>query len=433
MKKLWAVMLALLISMVPVFSMAEDAPTLSVWSFTSELPTMITDYYLKDNSGAINMEFTMVDNAEFEAKLDPALMSGEGPDIWGINVAIVKKYVEAGVLADLNEYRDKANEIGIVDYVQSLGTDSSGTLRSLSWQATPGGIWYRRSFAQKYLGVSEPEEVQALLSDMDKLYETAKKIKEASGGKCYFICDAAELWLLVNGQRQSPYVVDDTIVIDPTIPEFFELLKKFTDEDLIYNVLSYQEGWYASMSDSLVDANGETVEIFCYPNATWFLNFSAQPNAKSSDGARDTTGDWGLVEGPSFFFNGGTFLGVNGQSAQLDATKQLFAYLMLDENFLAAYCGTTGDYPASAKVAETLTPTMENPMLGGQNHYLTFNEIAGKIKELYTDKYFDETVANFMLDQAREYAAGNKDMDTALADYQTALMGQYPGLNPAAN
>jgi maltose-binding protein MalE len=186
------------------------------------------------------------------------------------------------------------------------------------------------------------------------------------------------------------------------------------------------------MSDSLVSAAGEPVEIFCYPNATWFLNFCAKPNAKSSDGTRDTTGDWGLVEGPSFFFNGGTFIGVNAQSKNYEAAKKVFEYLMLNEDYLKAYCSDTGDYPAAAKVAEELTPTIQSPMLDGQNHYLTFNKIAGNIREMYTDKYFDETVWGFMQDQAQEYAAGNKDMETALKDYQASLMGQYPGLNPAA-
>ena len=70
---------------------AGDIPTLSVWSFTDELPTMISDYYLKDYPDAFVMDFTMVDSEEFEAKLDPALASRDAPDIWGINVAIVKK------------------------------------------------------------------------------------------------------------------------------------------------------------------------------------------------------------------------------------------------------------------------------------------------------------------------------------------------------
>lgn len=437
MKKLliMALALSLALSVMPAGvapAVAEgEVPTLNIWSFTSELPTMVNEYYLKDNPGKINMEFTMVDGTEFEAKLDPALASGDGPDLWGINVAIVKKYVEAGVLADVSEYRERANALGIAEYVQSLGTDQNGALRTLSWQATPGGVWYRRSLAEKYLGVSEPEDVQPLLSDTDKVYETAQKLKEASDGRCYYTADAEGLWFAFNGMRTSPYVVDDQIVIDPVIPNYMDYLKKFTEEKLMMGLTGYTEDWYGAMSDSLMGADGQPVEIFSYSNASWFLGFCIQPNMVSADGSKSTEGDWALVEGPGFFFNGGTFIGVNANSKNLEASKELFEYLMLNEDFLARYCQNTGDYPAAQTVAQKLTDGMSSPILKGQNHYETFNAITSNIKELYTDRYFDETIFGFMRDQAMEYAAGNKDQETALRDYQEALMGQYPGLTAA--
>ncbi len=128
------------------------------------------------------------------------------------------------------------------------------------------------------------------------------------------------------------------------------------------------------------------------------------------------------------FLQRGDILGRVCAEQNLDIAKTLFQYLTLDEDFLTAYCGQTGDYPASAVVAEKLTEGMENELLGGQNHYEIFNAIAGNIQENYTDKYFDETVCGFMIDQAYEYANGNKDLDTALSDYRNNLMGQYPDI-----
>ena len=425
-----ALVLILFVCTVPTSAFAET-PVLKVWSFTNELPTMISDYYLADHPGEFEMEFTMVDNDQFEAKLDAALMSGEGPDIWGINVANVKKYVNSGVLADMNDLLDRAREIGIANYVISLGTDTEGTLRTLSFQATPGAIWYRRSIAEKYLGVSEPEDVTPLFADLDAMHETALKLHDASDGKCYLMCDPSELWFIFDGARTSPFVVDDKIVIDPIMKDFMEALKVYMDEGLIINTPSYAEGWYASMSDSLRDAGGDPIEIFCYPNATWFGNFCAAPSAVSTDGTVDTTGDWAIIKSPNFFFNGGTFWGVNANSKNVDLAKKVFEYLTLDTDFLERYCASTGDYPASAAVAEALTPDMAFDLLNNQNHYLVFNEIAGNIVEKYTDNYFDDTIRGFFMDQAIEYANGNKDMDTALNDYQEALIGQYPGLQKA--
>ena len=429
MKKVISLLIVLMILLTGTV-VARDIPTLKVWSFIDTFSIMINDYYLKDNPDKFNLEFTMIDSAQMQEKLDPALMSGEGPDFWAINVGEIRKYVNAGVMPDMNEYLDQAKELGIANYVIQLGTDEGGTLRTLSWQATPGALWYRRSLAEKYLGVSEPEDVAPLFSDMDTMYETALKIKEASGGKCYLFSDTYDLFQFYNGKRTSPYVVDNTIVIDPAIKEYFEDLKKYMDAGLLAMIGTWNDPWYASMSDSLVDANGEEMEIFAYPSATWFGYFCVEPNAKSADGARDTTGDWAVVEGPSFFYYGGTFYGVNGQSENLDVAKDLFAYLSLNEDFLTRYCKDTGDYPASLKVAEALTPDMSYGLLNGQNHYTLFNSIAGKIDASNTCLIDG---SGFVDSQAYEYAVGNKDLETALYDYQVALIGQNPGVNMAAD
>ena len=48
----------------------------------------------------------------------------------------------------------------------------------------------------------------------------------------------------------------------------------------------WQEGWFAGMNDSLVDADGNPKQVFSYFLPTWGLPYVLAPNAKSADGSQ---------------------------------------------------------------------------------------------------------------------------------------------------
>ena len=51
------------------------------------------------------------------------------------------------------------------------------------WQSTPGAFYYKISLPEKYLGVSEPEDVQAFVFNWDNFMETARKLNSESNGE----------------------------------------------------------------------------------------------------------------------------------------------------------------------------------------------------------------------------------------------------------
>jgi len=216
------------------------------------------------------------------------------------------------------------------------------------------------------------------------------------------------------------------MVIDPIIIDFFEYNSIFMQEGLVLGNRAYQEDWFAAVSDSLYP-----IRVFAYPSATWFLPFIIDPFAESADGSVNTSGDWGLVPGPSFFFHGGTFWGVNAAGDELQATLDLFEYLTLNEDFLMRYIMDTGDYPAAARIARQVTPYMDSDTLRGQNPFELFNATVGYIREIYTERYFDGFIWEAMQDQARQFALGAKDLETAIADFQTNVIGMYPNVQRA--
>lgn len=93
----------------------------------------------------------------------------------------MKYLVDSGYWEDLRAepYNVEQYTSDMWEYVVGVGTDDSGAIRALSWQASPGSIMYRRDMALEVLGTEEPQEVSALLNSNEAMLEAAAKFKEA--------------------------------------------------------------------------------------------------------------------------------------------------------------------------------------------------------------------------------------------------------------
>ena len=59
----------------------------------------------------------------------------------------------------------------------------------------------------------------------------------------------------------QPWIVDETLVLDPMVEKYVEIAKLFRDEGYEAQAGQWQEGWFAGMNDSLVDAEGKTTRL----------------------------------------------------------------------------------------------------------------------------------------------------------------------------
>lgn len=116
---------------------AQDEITLSLWSFTDELTRPIERF--EQMYPNIKIELTIVPSEEYPSKLKPVLRTGKNaPDIFTGEFAYVKDFVESGIWDDLSKPPYNADVSELVDYQVEMGTDSTGALRAISWQTTPG-------------------------------------------------------------------------------------------------------------------------------------------------------------------------------------------------------------------------------------------------------------------------------------------------------
>ena len=450
MKKILALVLAAMMLMSCMsFAAAEEKIVLNVWSFTNELEGMINKYY-KPSHPNVEIVYSIypTDGGEYTSKVDnlmaTAPTSDDAPDIFTLEAAFVKKYVNSDWTADL------MGDLGITEeevaaaipVMRQIGTSNiNGKLKGLSWQATPGALMYRASLAEKYLGVKTPEEMQEKVADWDLYMETAAELNEASEGAVKMVVGAGDIWNAYNYGREQGWVVDGKLVIDPILYDYLDLCKVLEEDDLSNKGAAWSEAWFNGMKS-------DTTLTFLLP--TWGLHYTLKPNCgfTTNDTMNDeemkaacekdggTYGDWRMVPGPVGYSWGGTWIGANAakvaamSDAKKAAVKDFILFFTMSEEFLYAYAKDSGDFVGSNAVVEKIlaeggTP---NPFLGGQDHYSIFAAAANLANgSIMTD--YDEKMNSLWSDHVTTpYSKGEKELDACIAEFKAQVAAQFPEL-----
>ena len=449
MKKVLSLVLAvmLLCAAMP-FAMAEEEVTLNVWSFTNEFQGMIEKYFAPSHPN-IKFNFTLypTDGGEYTSHVDTLLAADataeDAPDIFTLEAAFVKKYVNSDWTADLKDLGFTDDDFATcIPAMLQIGQNPEGVQKGLAWQSTPGALMYRADLAEKYLGVTTPEEFQEKVADWDAFLETAEELKEASDGACKMFCATGDIWNAYQYNRSEGWVVDGKLVIDDVLYDFLDLVKTAEEEDLYAKGMAWQETWFAGM-------NG-TNEIMCYLLPTWGLHYTLKPNCvpgadgsmsdeelqKLSDENGGTFGLWRMVAGPVGYSWGGTWVGANAakvaaaDDAKKAAIKEVIRFFTLDPDFLYTYAKDSGDFVSNNAVVDKIVEEggTPNPFLGGQDHYAIFAQ-AANLANASTMTDYDEAMNKLWDDNVTQpYIKGEVDLDTAIANFKAAVSAQFEGI-----
>jgi len=317
---------------------------------------MVDKYYVPSHPG-VEVEYSLTPTDQFPNKLDPVLASGQGaPDVFALEAAFVRKYVESGLLLDLTDIADAARSKSLA-YPIEVGT-YNGKVYGMSWQACPGAMFYRRSLAKKYLGTDDPAEVQKYVANLDKFVETAGILNDKSKGKCVIVSSTGDLNNVFLGARKNPWVVNGKLNIDPAMVQYMEMSKLLKDKGYEGRVGQWSEGWFAGMKGSLKDEKGNDIEVFSYMLPTWGLHYVLKTNAP------ETSGDWAMTAGPAPYRWGGTWVGAYKGTKNPVAAKDFIKYVSTDDGFLEAWAKDTGDVVSNVSVMNKIKDTYAEPFLG---------------------------------------------------------------------
>ena len=419
----------------PAEAPAETGKTvLNIWSFTDEVPKMI-DRFMELNPEfaekyETNVTIIATTDGLYQPALDQALIGGgaEAPDLYCAEAAFILKYAQGDMAQYAAPYADLGIDVDadikaadIAQYSVDIGTrPDDGAVVALGYQATGGAFIYRRSIAIDTFGTDDPavvaEKIGAGSGNWDKFYEAAAELKAKGYG---IISGDGDLWHAVENSSDAGWIVDGELTIDPKREAFLDLSKELKDKGYHNDTQDWQDAWFADMK-------GEGPQgIFGFFGPAWLINYTLAPNCGGTAVGEGTYGDWAICPPPVGFFWGGTWLLANNDSPNKDAVGEIIHWITLNcteegLQYMWANGTTFGEGGTKDCVASGTVMAMSNgelDFLGGQNMFDVFvpaNQYAnGKCLTQY-----DETINSKWRDQVRQYTAGEKTYDEAIAAFK---------------
>ena len=384
--------------------------TITVWSSGEELTRFVEGFNAIYPN--IKVDITVVPNAEFLTKLSTAISGGQAPDMFTGESDYVKYLVETPYWTDLSQFGVDQYKSNIWEYVLNIGTDSQGVTKALSWQASPGGIIYRRDIAKAVLGTDDPAAVGEMLGSNAKMMEVAAKMSE-KGVKMFATWQ--DIMNMEFTNRASGWVKDGQLSIDPSLMEYMDMAKTIVDNGYDKNCDPWSGEWYAAV---------ESTDCFCYILPTWGYQFLIKPSAVT------TNGQWAMCEAPVPYVKGGTWVGIYDGSKNKDLAWQFLQYCTLNEDSVKAYASQYGEYVALKSVDQALAKEPGDAILGGQNLYDFYNGVMAKIPADMMTQY-DGTLNNAFLSAVKSYVSGAMTKDEAIAQFKADALNAYPDLTIA--
>ncbi len=436
MKKLLSILLVMLM----VFTLVgcakkEEAPAeeegegkvFHIYAWNEEFKGFFEKYYTVPEG--IEVVWTIVPNegTQYQDALDLALMNqdsaeaDEKVDMFLAEADYILKYTNSPYTQDIKA-------LGVTDfsntytYTVEAASDADGVVKGVSFQCCPAGMIYRRSIAEDVLGTSDPDEVQALVSDWTKFDEVAAKCAE----KGYYMTSSyAEDYRVFSNNTSSPWVdANNNLQIDPAIQTWMDQAEAYVN-----NGYTLTSGVWDAQTTEQAAKDGKT---FCFFGPAWYYNFCMGPafgdDAKAA--GTDTIGDWALVEGPQAFFWGGTWLlaatGSDNPTMVADVMNAFINNEEVCENLIKNEAQFTNNQKINNKYAED--PDFGNTYLGGQNDTAVFAKGAKNIKfqnQTIYDQGCNESIQTYFV----EYLQGNVTKEEALSNFYKALKEKYPAIN----
>jgi len=422
--------------------------TLRVASFTDEVHVWATAFQGENPDVNVEVQVTTMEGGLYQEWLMNLLATSSNvPDVVFLEAEFIRQFIETPFFRDLSHLVPYAQAIDTFQFTIDAGT-YNGETRAFSFQATPGVMYFRRSMAQRYLGTSDPAEVQNFFLTREDLIESGRLIRDGSGGSSFLVAGASEFFRGFTANRTQPWVVNNTLTIDPLMYDFVDFSRQLTDEGLQAQISAWSAEWFQGMNDNLVDAHGNPIQIFAYLLPTWGLPYQLMAQGT------DTAGDWGIIESPFPYQWGGTWMAVTRDAANPEVAEAFIRFATMDatnlERWATGYFSNDflrtidpslpeniarapGDFVSSQQVVNAISGQFATgavaDFLGGQNPYETFGRLAPNIS-LELMQGTDAAIGDRWQDAVGAYLEGElNSLEEILQSFRNDISIVLPNLN----
>ncbi|MCM1254181.1 MAG: hypothetical protein NC321_15280 [Clostridium sp.] len=398
-----------------------------IYSWNTELQERLA-YVFDANPGMEErIEYVNVgDSAVYQEKIDQLLQTPDAedyPDMIAFEAGYIMKYTNS-------DFTIPVTDCGITDadmaemypYTITIATDQrNNSVKGLSWQACPGAFTYRTDLAESLLGVTSPEEMQAKIDTWDKFLDTAREIKEKSGDATRILSSNGDVVNTFMSNKTEPWVTSDGVFhMDSAMEEYMDVVQVLESEDLTQKTAQWSDEWNAGAASDAV---------FGYFGCTWFLHWTIKANCGGDAVGAGTYGLWNMCEGPASYYWGGTWLGATSGCSDTELAGQIMKTLCCDTEVMTKLSEETLDYVNNKTAMKSLSDAGKGAydFLGGQDFIAVFSPLAENVDVSWMSAY-DQKVNELLDTQVTAYAKGEKDKDTAIADFKTAVAEAYPAV-----
>ncbi len=417
---------------------ADLSGELVVWTLANDLISFADKFM--ETYPDVKVETIVIAPEDYPTKLQSALLGGETePDIIVGEPQMLGNWYEAGFFEDLNQAPYNAQDYAdqIVDYIWKIGQDENGIQRAISYQITPVAVYYRRDIAKDVFGTDDPDEVGKLFADYTTILDTGYKLKDA--GYRIFASDAEPGFF----SGDSAWVIDGKLNVDQDRYDYMDLVTELNN-DLTAFASQWAAPWYQAMSgpvpiltaetqwgtdemniwdaDSFAAATegADTAEVFAFVLPSWGV-------LTMRDNVGDNAGKYGVCAGPSYQYNGGTFIGISAQSERKELSWEFIKFCTLSEE--------TADWWIEYSQGDTvsLISALEkhkddtNEIYGGQKLYQFFLGQAEHIDFSKITKY-DKAINDAWGAAITAVKQGDKSKEDAVAEFYDVVSATYPEL-----
>lgn len=312
----------------------------------------------------------------FTDRLDSVLASGEdAPDIIICNSNYARRYALSDMTVPVNDIGISYRELQYMyEYTFALTTDEDSVIKGVTWEITPGAVYYCRSAMMSSLGVSEPGEVSALFENWDAVLDTAYAVNEATEGtRNLFSCPADVEEAYINGRNESWFNDSGDLCTPEYMEDYLPLMNALTNEGLTFECSRWSSDWNIRINNRTAVAYFGTMRF-----GELFLK-------------QYHPGDWGLVMPPQNYYDGGNYIFVTSYCDMEASAARFIRNMCINEQNLYDMAGdgiTVNSISVMMACADD--PEYSETWLNGQNPFNVFSQVAWGIDASAVSPYDDD-------------------------------------------
>jgi len=296
----------------------EDGYDVVMWSYDAELTDIMIAEFNKIYPD-IKVQNVPVDGNAYDQLLQTALFVDEDvPDIiWG-DYFKRGKIFSLDILDTLTEAPYDLDTSLISDWVLDLGKDEDGNIVGVEAGPAPTGLLYKRNLTLEYLGTDDPEELSEMFATWESFLTACRKIKEDSGGTVTPFASIGDVYCILVGMTNVPYLVDGMSNVEAVCDAVFERLEVFVDEGLCGRMDQWTAAYFTTYN------NDNYVFNIC---PAWAPDYHIKKNALDQDGNLGIC----MPPGGKMFSFGGTTWSIYKNARDKEAAWTFLNWCLLTE------------------------------------------------------------------------------------------------------